>query len=88
MTSLSLPSVLTQVEAEFCLAHLQKEIVNTEAVVLDASGLANFDSSALAVLLACRRHAQGQKKSFRVTGMPPRLVELATLYGILELLPN
>ena len=45
-----------------------------------------FDSSALAVLLECRREALALGKTFAVAGMPARLRELAALYGVGELL--
>ena len=55
-------------------------------VLLDASALEEFDSSALAVLLACRRQAQVMGRSLQVQGLSDRLRELATLYGVLVLL--
>jgi phospholipid transport system transporter-binding protein len=56
------------------------------AVVIDASALQEFDSSALAVLLSCRRQALAAGKSFSVQGLPQRLRQLAGLYGVAELL--
>lgn len=58
------------------------------AVVADAGALARFDSSALAVLLECRREALALGKTFSVARVPPRLRELASLYGVAELLPG
>jgi phospholipid transport system transporter-binding protein len=55
--------------------------------VADASALQRFDSSTLAVLLDCRREALALGKTFSVRQMPPRLRELASLYGVAELLP-
>jgi phospholipid transport system transporter-binding protein len=55
-------------------------------VVADASPLQQFDSSALAVLLDCRREALVAGKSFAVSGLSPRLRELAAVYGVSELL--
>jgi len=57
------------------------------SVVVDASALTQFDSSALAVLLECRREAKGRDRGFAVKGLPVKLRELATLYGIAGLLP-
>ena len=57
------------------------------AVVVDASGLTGFDSSALAVLLECRRQALASGKGFSVRGLPARLRQLAGLYGVAELIP-
>ena len=55
---LSLPSTLTQAEATRTLQQLQQAVAALPAgsqAVVDASGLAVFDSSALAVLLELLR---------------------------------
>lgn len=86
---LTLPAVLTQSEATACLAGFQASLgTTTDAVVCaDASALQQFDSSTLAVLLACRREALKRGKAFSVVGLPERLRTLAKLYGVVELLP-
>lgn len=56
------------------------------AWVVDASALQVFDSSALAVLLECRRGALVAQQPFAVRGLPPALAGLAALYGVAELL--
>jgi phospholipid transport system transporter-binding protein len=63
-------------------------VLQPAAVVADASALQQFDSSALAILLACRREALAAHKSFSVFGMPARLRQLAGLYGVAELVPQ
>ena len=55
--------------------------------VVDASALQVFDSSALAVLLECRRSALAAQQTFAVRGLPSALAGLAALYGVAELLP-
>ena len=55
-------------------------------VVVDASAMAVFDSSALAVLLECRREALSVGKTFAVQGLPPALRGMAGLYGVGTLL--
>lgn len=87
---LVLPTELTQEQAVACcrmLAQAMRSEPASEAVA-NASELRRFDSSALAVLLEARREALSLGKSFGVTGMPPRLRELADLYGVSELLPT
>lgn len=86
---LTLPAVLTQSEATACLAGFQASLSSTANAVVcaDASALQQFDSSTLAVLLACRREALKHGKAFSVAGLPERLRTLATLYGVAELLP-
>jgi phospholipid transport system transporter-binding protein len=49
--------------------------------------LQRFDSSALAVLLELRRESLAQGKSLAIQALPGRLRDLATVYGIAELLP-
>jgi phospholipid transport system transporter-binding protein len=56
-------------------------------VVVDVAGLTEFDSSALAVLLECRRHALDAGKAFAVSGLSGRMSQLATVYGVAELIP-
>jgi len=91
---LKLPAVLTHDQATALVktfeAVLLAEPANREPVVADAGSLSRFDSSALAVLLACRRQAQAQAlgRTFYVSGLPPRLRQLAGLYGIAELIPD
>ena len=86
---LVLPSELTQREATACLHMLvQAQRSQPDAVVVvDAIALSTFDSSALAVLLECRRQAHAAGKTFGVKQLHPRLRELAALYGVGELLP-
>lgn len=85
---LVLPSEITIKQARACAVALQRDLkaIQTSQVVMDASAMVKFDSSALAVLLQCRREALGMGKSFVVQGISSRLRELATLYGIAGLL--
>lgn len=57
-------------------------------VVLDLSTLTRFDSSALAVLLECRRASQALGKGFVVRSLDARLAGLSVLYGVDGLLPD
>lgn len=87
---LVLPARLTHDEAPAC-ARMLAQALRSEppppaGAVADAGALDTFDSSALAVLLECRREALAMGKSFKVAGMPPRLRELAGVYGVAELL--
>jgi len=84
---IKLPESLTQATATLCLNELGNALsAQPAAVVVDASALNRFDSSALAVLLALRRQAAQLGKSFTVEGLPQRLGDLARLYGIAALL--
>ncbi|HYF42026.1 MAG TPA: STAS domain-containing protein [Ramlibacter sp.] len=86
---LVLPNELTHDHAAAC-ARMLAQALRAEpdtGVVADAGALQRFDSSALAVLLECRREALALGKSFSVARLPPRLRELAGLYGVAQLLP-
>ena len=87
---LFLPEELTQAQASGCVADglsaLRAE--SGEMVVVDAAALTRFDSSALAVLLEFRRETMVMGKQFAVKAVPPPLKNLATIYGIAELLPG
>ena len=86
---LVLPAELTHQHAAACGRMLAQGLRSQpdSAAVADATALERFDSSALAVLLDCRREALASGKTFSVKGMPARLRELAGLYGVAELLP-
>jgi phospholipid transport system transporter-binding protein len=90
MTPLALPALLTHDQATACAQSLGLGIraEQGDSVVIDASALEKFDSSALAVLLQCRRDSVAVGKNFAVTGQTTKLRELANLYGISELLQN
>lgn len=85
---LPLPSCLTFSDACSVLSQLESTLQGKQAGTLeiDGSSLQVFDSSAIAVLLECRRAALAASHGFRVTGLPGPLVELAGLYGVAELL--
>jgi phospholipid transport system transporter-binding protein len=88
MSPLKLPATLVHDQAEACLAQWVTQLPPAlpPAVTLDASALAEFDSSALAVLLGLRRLLTQKGSVLRVEGMTPRLRELASLYGVMDLL--
>ena len=85
-----MPSTLLHEQANACLATWLAQLPKTPLaeVVLDASALTEFDSSALAVLLGLRRALIAQGRVLRVEGMTRRLRELAVLYGVIDLLPS
>jgi phospholipid transport system transporter-binding protein len=85
---LVLPAELMHEQATAC-SHMLAQGLKAHpepTVVADAGALERFDSSAIAVLLECRREALALGKTFSVARMPARLAELASLYGVAELL--
>ena len=90
----ALPAELTHRQARQTLNALQAQLRSSSKAsaaasgwVVDASALQVFDSSALAVLLECRRSALAAQQTFAVRGLPSALAGLAALYGVAELLP-
>ena len=56
-------------------------------VVLDLSGVAEADSSALGVIFALQRSALERRVQLRLVAPPSGLLSLAGLYGVAETLP-
>lgn len=86
---LTLPVRLTHREAAACLQALRATLDATAAeqvVALDVAPLAQFDSSALAVILALRRACGQRGTRLRVQGWSDHLRELAQIYGVADLL--
>lgn len=87
-TRLALPAALTLRDARSALASLGPEIASASEPVIsiDATALTQVDSASLAVLLQCRRLAEERQRGFEVRNAPAKLVDLARLYGVAELL--
>ncbi|NBD20384.1 STAS domain-containing protein [Aquabacterium fontiphilum] len=93
---LLLPAVITHAEVPHVLDLFKQTLEQaasaseTTGVMLtvDGSALRQFDSSALAVLLECQRMARARGRAFAVQSLPPRLSELARLYGVDGLLQS
>ena len=84
---LLLPATITLRESTDTLQLLTQALRSVDGeVVIDASPLSQFDTSALAVLLECRRLAGAWGKRFSVRQAPPKLAALAKLYGVESLL--
>jgi phospholipid transport system transporter-binding protein len=89
-TSVVLPALLMQAQAQDVaneLASILGACVSEGGeAVLDASALTQFDSSALAVILACRRAVLARGAQLRVIGLPAQAQALAKVYGLSEVL--
>jgi len=84
---LKLPVVLTHAVASGFFRTATQELASQpKEAVVDASALQQFDSSALAILLECRRQALAAGKTFVVLGAPDRLLQLAGVYGVAALI--
>ena len=82
----ALPAVVTQVQAPGVLRQLLQAWPAQDVPRLDASGVQQFDSSTLAVLLACAREAQRRGAVLAIDGLPQRLNTLAQVYGVADFL--
>ena len=87
---LLLPATVTNREARDTLRMLAQALQKEAGsdLVINAAGLQQFDTAALAVLLECRRLAQAWGKQFAVRDAPAKLAALARLYGVDGLLLN
>jgi phospholipid transport system transporter-binding protein len=84
----SLPQTVTVFEAAAVLTRLDAALAATPpggAFVIDAEPLQRFDTSVVALLLQAQRLARAQGRQLDLRGVPPRLSELASLYGVGEL---
>ncbi len=88
----TLPADATIDTAAALAAQLPAQVRAGSGVLqVDASALTASDSATIALLLEARRQAQAAGRGFEVHGAPPKLVELARLYGVdglLALVPS
>ncbi|HWX10882.1 MAG TPA: STAS domain-containing protein [Trinickia sp.] len=85
MNRFSTGTTLTHASAKAALAAGVASI-EAGATGVDCAPLAEFDSSALAVLLAWRRAAHARRIAFEIANLPAGLASLAVVYGIDALL--
>ncbi len=80
----ALPASMTLRDAQAVLGALRESFAaGTDATWrIDASPLAQVDTSALAVLLECARLAATGQRKLEIVDPPARLSELAHLYGV------
>ncbi|WP_338415706.1 STAS domain-containing protein [uncultured Sphaerotilus sp.] len=88
---MQLPARITVREASAAVRELSSVLAGQPAgavVEVDASGLQQFDSSALAVLIDMHRQAAAGGRSLHIGGLPQRLDELARVYGVADLVSS
>jgi phospholipid transport system transporter-binding protein len=83
----ALPATVDLDHASEALRSLEQHLASAGAGELhvDAAAMQAFDSSLLALMLEARRRMQAAGGRLVITGAPTKLVELATLYGVTEL---
>ncbi|MFM7705099.1 MAG: lipid asymmetry maintenance protein MlaB [Rubrivivax sp.] len=85
----ALPATLTLAQARATAAQLRAALERGHTGApweVDAGALAEFDTSALAVLLELQRAARACGAELIVSAPPAKLRQLATLYGVEALL--
>lgn len=80
----TLPPTLTQQNAVAVEADGLRDLAQLETV--DCAALLDFDSSALAVLIAWQKKLRQVQRSLVLVSPPPKLCVLAQVYGVAELL--
>lgn len=87
---LALPATVTLSQAAATLLAYEQALDRAQGAAsgVDASALERFDSSLIAVLLGCARAARAKGQTFELHAAPPKLIELARLYGVAELLES
>ncbi|HEF5872619.1 TPA: STAS domain-containing protein [Burkholderia cenocepacia] len=81
MSGFEAGSSLTVASAKSALAAGLARI-DAGATAVDCTGLTQFDSSALAVLLAWQRAANARGTALDILNLPPKLASLARAYGV------
>lgn len=86
---MQLPAKATLAEADTLLSALDSALPAAAggSLRIDASALQHFDTSLVALLLHARRAAQAAGGTVTIVGAPPKLADLARLYGVESLLP-
>lgn len=82
--TLRMPDTLRHAQAMDWLGGIH--ITPGQTIVLDASALRSFDSSALACMLELRRRAQARGLELRIEGTPERVRRLVQAYGLTDLI--
>ena len=79
-----LPSTLTQQNAIAVELDGLRDLAQLQTV--DCTALRDFDSSALAVLIAWQKKLRHGQRELTLVSPPPKLCVLAQVYGVAELL--
>ncbi|BBP03665.1 hypothetical protein TPL01_23130 [Sulfuriferula plumbiphila] len=64
------------------------EAIRQGARVIDFHQVNEVDSAALGLIIECRREAEHAGLALRCINLPANLRSLATLYGVLDLIPQ
>lgn len=82
-----LDTVVTSATASAALKQCA-DAIRQGARVLDFHRVNEMDSAVLALIIECRREAERTGVALRCINLPTNLKSLASLYGVLELIPQ
>jgi phospholipid transport system transporter-binding protein len=81
--ALTLPASVTIETTAALAAALPAQVrAGSGLLRIDATAVTESDSSTIALLLEAGRQARAAGREFEVVGAPPKLVDLARLYGV------
>lgn len=82
-----LESVVTSTTASAVLKQCL-DAIRQGTRVLDFHRVEEMDSAAIALIIECRREADRTGVALRCVNLPDNLKSLASLYGVLDLIPQ
>jgi phospholipid transport system transporter-binding protein len=59
-------------------------LIQSGVDTLECKEMQNVDSSALGLIFSCRREALKKSQVLKISGLPARLFDLASLYGVAD----
>lgn len=74
-------------DIESLLAH-HVVVAGSKNLEVDMSGVSEVDSATISLLFEWLRQAKGSKCELVYTNLPANLTSLASLYGVLDLIPQ
>jgi phospholipid transport system transporter-binding protein len=80
------PAVWASLQAGLRAEAAQVKSAAGGVVTLSAAELRDFDSSALSLLLSAKRWGSEEGVNLQISDAPEQLLELARLYGVVELI--
>lgn len=87
MTVESVNALLDESIAAFAADNARAALAGSH-LEMDLSGVTEADSAAIALMFEWLRRAYSRKARVVFTNLPANLTSLATLYGVLELIPQ
>lgn len=78
---------MTVVEVNALIAQ-SANLTNAKDTEIDLAGVTEVDTTAISLLFEWLRQSHSHKCKMTFNNLPPNLISLATLYGVLDLIPQ